>query len=556
MIMLLLVLLVVVEIFVNVWLYNFYKCDFEDSALYANMAPETLRKMCVESLNHPVVTEAPTWVYGTRIDWRAGGLDFDIVTLNSLGMRSPEFSIDKPENTYRIFVMGGSTTFGNGVFDNQTYPFYLQERYDQTNLGFDVEVINAGWPGWNSINEINKIKKELLGYEPDLFIVYDGWNDANWLVRGHDEGSSIKWKERWIEICKLGKQYQFDTLITVHPVLGTGKRAAFVQEHDDVWMVGGSIKILPIYYKYAEQLSELEKYCSVTADLREIFDNVQEPLYFDTTHVVPKGNQIVAEKLYQLSLPLVIEGVKRNFSLNETDVHSFEEINSQLTSKNFDFSSEQFFNFISYIISPYNTPKVFSLIPSDFAFERAYTLDESALDANTLNSEARKLIESRNLQAAIDLLDKALEVNPNHVDALYNKGWALIGLGKQEEAIVWLDRALVLDPNYVPALNMKGNAFLAIYNPEEAIVWFDKALEVNPKYAFALNNKGFALSNLGRYEEAISSYDKALELNPNYKSAQQNKILAQQNLELIKIHPTDANASSSLLKSSRILKEF
>ncbi len=354
--------LAVVEVLVNVWLYYFYRCELEDSELYAKMPLETRRKICVESLNYPVVTEAVPWVYGTRIAKNAGGLDYDIITLNSLGMRSPEFSIDKPENTYRIFVIGGSTTFGAGVFDNQTYSFYLQEMYDQTNLGFDVEVINVGWPGWNSINEIKRIKTELLGYEPDLFIVYDGWNDANLLARGYDVGSSIKWKERWIEICELGKQLQFDTLITVHPVLGTGKRVAAVQEHDNIWMVKFSKEVLPTYYKYAEQLGELKNHCSATADLREIFDHVQEPLFINTIHVGPKGNQIVAENLYQLSIPLVLEGAKRNISLNEIGIHSFEEINSQLTSNDFDVFEEQAIRFSKNIIFLYKTPKIFPLI--------------------------------------------------------------------------------------------------------------------------------------------------------------------------------------------------
>ena len=117
---------------------------------------------------------------------------------------------------------------------------------------------------------------------------------------------------------------------------------------------------------------------------------------------------------------------------------------------------------------------VFFLMSANFAFGQAFTLDP-----NTLNNEARKLIASHNFQEAIELLDKALEINPEHVGALYNKGWALVGIEKQEEAIVWLDKALVLNPNHVHALNMKGNALLGL-KPEEAIVWYDKALEVDP----------------------------------------------------------------------------
>ena len=176
---------------------------------------------------------------------------------------------------------------------------------------------------------------------------------------------------------------------------------------------------------------------------------------------------------------------------------------------------------------------VLFLMSANFAFG-----EEHLLVANSLNNEARKLIGSHNHQEAIELLDKALEINPEHVGALYNKGWALVGLEKQEEAIVWLDKALVLNPNYVDALNMKGNALLGLDKPEEAIVWFDKAIEVNPNYFFALNNKGLMLSNLGRYDEAITYFNKALEINPNYRMAQVNLANTQFEKELIENPPT------------------
>ena len=43
--------------------------------------------------------------------------------LNSLGFRGPEFSEIKPSNTYRIFMVGGSTMFGAGASsDEATIP--------------------------------------------------------------------------------------------------------------------------------------------------------------------------------------------------------------------------------------------------------------------------------------------------------------------------------------------------------------------------------------------------------------------------------------------------
>ena len=42
----------------------------------------------------------------------------------------------------------------------------------------EIEVINAGSPSATSYDEIKYTEKIIQELEPDLFIVYDGWNDA------------------------------------------------------------------------------------------------------------------------------------------------------------------------------------------------------------------------------------------------------------------------------------------------------------------------------------------------------------------------------------------
>ncbi len=65
-------------------------------------------------------------------------------------------------------------------------------------------------------------------------------------------------------------------------------------------------------------------------------------------------------------------------------------------------------------------------------------------------------------QEAVNYFDKALELNPNHVDAWNNKGVALANLGKHEEAIVYYDKALVIKPGDFGILVNKHNALSAL----------------------------------------------------------------------------------------------
>jgi len=124
-ILLLIVLLVVIELVVNVWLYNFYRCEFEDAGIFKDVDPETKRNLCLENigLKYTAIIDQVKGTTGLPQDH-----DKNLVYINSFGFRNPEFTELKLENTVRIFTIGGSTTFGSGVLDNHTYPYYLQKN--------------------------------------------------------------------------------------------------------------------------------------------------------------------------------------------------------------------------------------------------------------------------------------------------------------------------------------------------------------------------------------------------------------------------------------------
>jgi len=365
--MLLLTFLIVIELGVNFWLYNFYRCDFEDSEIFKNVDSEINRKVCLESLEYDFSNQQVVCATGTMHGPGAaaeacGGVDNKVLHFNSKGFRGPEFTIDKPENTFRILTVGGSTTFGSGVLDNQTYPYYLQEFYDESNLDFKVEVINVGLPGAWSVDEVDLIENGLLAFGPDLFIIFDGWNELDYEGKGDPEASPIFWKNRWNKICELGKQQGFDTIISIQPSLNTGKKILTLQEYE-IYLKKNNTKFLESYYLYVEQLEELKNHCTLTSDLRDIFDDVEEPIFFDSIHVGPRGNQIIAEIMYSLSLPIVMKG-EESLELNigyETGV--LKDVSVRLNSNEDENGFiEKVYVTSRDIFSQYKTLRVFSLI--------------------------------------------------------------------------------------------------------------------------------------------------------------------------------------------------
>ena len=93
------------------------------------------------------------------------------VHINSLGLRTDEFTYPKPADTYRILNLGDSIVFGWEVDQRDTYGKRLEEMLNDRNDGRVYEVINAGIPAWNLESERNYLLNEGLDLSPDLVIL-------------------------------------------------------------------------------------------------------------------------------------------------------------------------------------------------------------------------------------------------------------------------------------------------------------------------------------------------------------------------------------------------
>ncbi|MGB5179481.1 MAG: tetratricopeptide repeat protein [Gammaproteobacteria bacterium] len=87
-----------------------------------------------------------------------------------------EFPREKDSNSYRIFCMGGSTTYGRPYYDKVSFCGWLREYLNAAEPARNWEVINAGGISFASYR-VAKLMSELKQYQPDLFIVYSGQNE-------------------------------------------------------------------------------------------------------------------------------------------------------------------------------------------------------------------------------------------------------------------------------------------------------------------------------------------------------------------------------------------
>lgn len=98
--------------------------------------------------------------------------------VNAIGLRGGEISIDKPDDTFRIVAMGGSTTYGLYLEADETWPHHLQQIL-RDEYGYEqVEVLNAGVEGYNSLNSLVNLQTRILELSPDMVFIYHGANDS------------------------------------------------------------------------------------------------------------------------------------------------------------------------------------------------------------------------------------------------------------------------------------------------------------------------------------------------------------------------------------------
>jgi D-alanyl-lipoteichoic acid acyltransferase DltB (MBOAT superfamily) len=104
----------------------------------------------------------------SRMDLR--GVPF---STNQWGMRDREYSLEKPEGTYRIAMLGGSDLMGLGVGDGESFENGLETRLNQERPGGyrQYEVLNFGVLKYTIWQHAHVLDTRVLRFKPDLVIL-------------------------------------------------------------------------------------------------------------------------------------------------------------------------------------------------------------------------------------------------------------------------------------------------------------------------------------------------------------------------------------------------
>lgn len=155
----------------------------------------------------------------------------------------------------------------------------------------------------------------------------------------------------------------------------------------------------------------------------------------------------------------------------------------------------------------------------EYLVRRALEVDPENTDA--LYELASILRAFRRWAEALELLERHQRLAPGNFRVLADIGRCLVGLQRYAEAESVLRRALDglddADTRYDLALVLNRGGRFA-----EAIAEYRRALDRHPNHAGALNNLGVALARQGRLEEATRQFGRLVAIDPENADAHTN----------------------------------
>jgi tetratricopeptide (TPR) repeat protein len=149
-----------------------------------------------------------------------------------------------------------------------------------------------------------------------------------------------------------------------------------------------------------------------------------------------------------------------------------------------------------------------------YRFEEAGEIHRELEAYYDLDSDDRTksgLIHSRlgNFDQALMEYDRALQLDPENVYALHNRGYTYSILERYDDAIADLDRAIEIDSTSAHAYSSRGMAKIKSKREMEGLQDIGTSLSIDDKHAYAYKSLGTYHFDRGEYSQALFFFQQA-----------------------------------------------
>jgi len=152
----------------------------------------------------------------------------------------------------------------------------------------------------------------------------------------------------------------------------------------------------------------------------------------------------------------------------------------------------------------------------DVDFSKKIPASETSKAAEDYCQQGQSFHGAGEPDKAVLCYTKALEINPNHINAYLNRGIINSQRGHNDEAITDFCKVILLDPRQADAYFHRGIILSRKGRNDLTIADLGMAVKIKPDFAAAYLTRGIGCSKLGRHNDAIADYSKAIVLNPSH----------------------------------------
>jgi len=223
------------------------------------------------------------------------------------------------------------------------------------------------------------------------------------------------------------------------------------------------------------------------------------------THIDEQGNSTPAVLLANLSAPDRAVNIPEFVNVKPLAIRQIQ---------------EAFIDDVSFVRAGFECLK-------NFDHEGAVRACRKALEINPENVQAHNTIAvalsmQGKLDEAIGHYREVLKVRPGSAKTHLNLGSALASGGRLDEAIAHYTQALALDPDYAKAHYHLALLLAQQGRLDEAIRHYSETLRLEPEHADAHNKLGAVLARQDKLDAAVVHFTEALRISPKFAQAQNN----------------------------------
>jgi len=151
-------------------------------------------------------------------------------------------------------------------------------------------------------------------------------------------------------------------------------------------------------------------------------------------------------------------------------------------------------------------------------FEEKYFVAVRSI-AQTMTKNGDTEYKRKEYYSAIEFYQQAIQYLPDYTDAIFRLAKTLYRIGDYANSKVHLEKNIQLDENHYQALKMMGDVYKKQGDRDGSIECYKQAIKVNPNYDRAYYSLGSALMSKGDLSGAQSALQNAINSNTEYSKA-------------------------------------